>query len=190
MNGTQMHRRNFLISASLMSLAACGVPLGGGQGDPRPIMARSYALRGFRFAAAPDLVVSEEESFYPTADVVWRGDPRGPRVEQIGEMFNVAAERNRSVLTGSQPVSVDVTLVRFHGVTNRTRFTVGGVYNVIFDMTVRDARTGAVIEPTRRVVGNLDAPGGSRAVQLDESGQTQKVRVTAFLTGLLRAQLV
>jgi hypothetical protein len=57
-------------------------------------------------------------------------------------------------------------------------------------MTVRNAVTGAVIEPTRRVVGNLEAPGGERATQLESQGQTQKVRVTDFLASLLRAQLV
>ncbi len=153
-------------------------------------MERSYDLRGFTFQAQPDLIISEREAYYPPSDVVWRGDPLGPRITQIGDMFQEAADRNRSFLRGHVPVVVGVTLVRFHGVTNRTRYSIGGVYNVIFDMTVRNADTGEVIEPTRRIVGNLDAPGGERAVRLEESGQTQKVRVVDFLTGLLRAQLV
>ncbi|WP_342071236.1 DUF6778 family protein [Yoonia algicola] len=153
-------------------------------------MDRSYALRRFNFNALSGLTVSEEESFYPTADIVWRGDPLGPRIPQIAAMFEEAAARNRGVLNGAVPVVVDVTLVRFHGVTNRTRYTVGGVYNVVFDMTVRNADTGMVIEAPRRVAGNLDAPGGASATELDNAGQTQKVRVTDFLTSLLRAQLV
>lgn len=184
-----MHRRTFITTLPLLGLMGCGVPLAQ-QSAPRPVLQRSYDLRGFNFSAMPDLVVSESETYYPTADIVWRGDPRGPRVAQIQRLFEDAAARNRAVLTGRVPVAVDVTLVRFHGVTNRTRYSVGGVYNVVFDMRVRNADTGAVIEPARRVVGNLDAPGGARAVQLEESGQTQKVRVTDFLTGLLRAQLV
>lgn len=162
----------------------------GMKSDPRPQMDRSYALKGFNFNALEGLTVSEDESFYPTADVVWRGDPLGPRIPQIAAMFAEAAARNRRVVNGTLPVTVDVTLVRFHGVTNRTRYTVGGVYNVVFDMTVRNATTGDVIEPTRRVVGNLDAPGGTRATVLESEGQTQKVRVTDFLTSLLRSQLV
>lgn len=184
-----MHRRTFIASLSVLGLTGCGavfLP----QGSPRPMMTRSYDFRGLRFAALPDLEVSESEGFYPSADIVWRGDPRGPRLPQIEAMFQDAAARNRGIVTGTVPVTVDVTLVRFHGVTNRTRYTVGGVYNVVFDLTVRNASTGAIIEPTRRVAGNLDAPGGERAVRLEETGQTQKVRVTDFLTGLLRAQLV
>ncbi|MCK0094276.1 hypothetical protein MWU60_01730 [Yoonia sp. F2084L] len=184
-----MHRRTFIASIALLGLAGCGSALTP-QSAPRPVMARSYDLRGMNFAALPDLEVSESERFYPAADIVWRGDPPGPRLPQIEQLFQDAAARNRTVLTGDVPIAIDVTLVRFHGVTNRTRYTVGGVYNIVFDLTIRDATTGAVIEPTRRVVGNLDAPGGERAVRLEDAGQTQKVRVTDFLTGLLRAQLV
>lgn len=184
-----MDRRSFLALPALLTLAGCGVPLAQ-RSDPRPVMQRAYDLRGFRFAAAQDLEVSERESFYPTADIVWRGDPFGDRVAQIGAMFAEAAARNRRVLNGPVPVDVMVQLVRFHGVTNRTRYTVGGNYNIVFDMTVYAAGSNTVIEPTRRVVGNLDAPGGETAVRLEESGQTQKVRVTDYLTGLLRSQLV
>ena len=187
--GNVMHRRVFIASAALLGLTGC---LGGAglEGQARPVMNRSYALRGFNFSALEGLTVSESETFYPTADIVWRGDPVGQRIPQIAEMFAQAADRNKTVLNGAVPVDVDVTLVRFHGVTNRTRYTVGGVYNIVFDMTVRRAGSDQVIEPTRRVVGNLDAPGGDRAGQLDAAGQTQKVRVTDFLTSLLRAQLV
>ena len=152
-------------------------------------MTRSYDLRELRFSAREGLVVSEANNFYPTVDIVWRGDPAGPRIPQIGAMFQEAARRNRSVLNGSTPVIVDITLIRFHGVTDRTRSSIGGVYNIIFELSVRDARTGAVIEPPRRVVGNLSAPGGAQAREQDRIGQTQKVRVTDFLTGLLRQQL-
>jgi hypothetical protein len=184
-----MHRRTFVASLAFFGLVGCGRAFDMKSGA-RLQMERSYALRRFNFNALSGLTVSEDESFYPTADIVWRGDPLGPRIPQIGAMFEKAAERNRVTLDGAVPVIVDVTLVRFHGVTNRTRYTVGGVYNVVFDMTVRNADTGDVIEPTRRVMGNLDAPGGERATQQDNAGQTQKVRVTDFLTSLLRAQLV
>ncbi|PJI92106.1 hypothetical protein BC777_0950 [Yoonia maricola] len=184
-----MHRRTFLASLSILGLSGCASGIGL-RGNPRLQIDRSYALQGFNFDAKAGLRVAESESYYPNADVVWRGDPIGPRIPQIAAMFEEAAARNRTLLDGSFPVDVDVTLTRFHGVTNRTRYTVGGVYNVVFDMTIRRAGSDEVIEPTRRVAGNLDAPGGERALRLEEAGQTQKVRVTDFLTELLRAQLV
>ena len=184
-----MLRRRFLLGLPLVGLMGCSAAIGMKSGA-RPEMNRSYDLRRFNFVAQSDLTISESETFYPQADIVWRGDPFGPRIPQIAAMFNEAAARNRGILDGAVPVDVDVTLVRFHGVTNKTRYTVGGVYNVIFDLTIRSAATDDVIEPTRRIVGNLKAPGGDRAARQDAAGQTQRVRVTDYLTSLLRAQLV
>jgi hypothetical protein len=184
-----MLRRRFLLSLPLAGLMGCSAAFGM-KSSARPEVDRSYDLGRFNFATQSGLTISEDEFFYPQADIVWRGDPIGPRIPQIAAMFDEAATRNQAILDGAVPVDVDVTLVRFHGVTNRTRYTVGGVYNVIFDLTIRSAATGEVIEPTRRIIGNLNAPGGERATRLDNAGQTQKVRVTDYLTSLLRAQLV
>lgn len=181
-------KRFLWIWLMLIGLAGCGGQTGVRSSAPDGV-ARSYMLTDLVFSTPADLSVSEAEGYYPLADVVWRGDPRGPRVQQIGAMFETAFARNRQVLRGARPVIVDVQLRRFHGVTNTTRYSVGGVYNIIFNMTVRDATTGAVIEPPRRVVANLDAPGGSAAVRLEQNGQTQKVRVVDFLTAVLRGEL-
>lgn len=181
--------RLFALCLALVTLTACSVQQTSVRSSGPTDVQRSYSLAGNTFSTVPGLDVSEAEGYYPFADVVWRGDPRGDRIAQIAAMFETAFDRNRSVLDGNQPVVVDIQLVRFHGVTNQTRYTVGGVYNIVFNMTVRDARTGAVIEPARRVAANLDAPGGVVAVRLEESGQTQKVRVVDFLTGVLRGEL-
>ncbi|MDX8349712.1 DUF6778 family protein [Cognatiyoonia sp. IB215446] len=183
-----MLHRLFILLTAIIGLAACS---SGANFSSRgaPDVTRSYTLADFTFAAPADLTVSESENYYPFADVVWRGDPRDARVPQIAAMFETAAQRTTPALTGDVPVAVSVRLVRFHGVTDRTRYSVGGNYNIVFDLIVRDARTGTVIEPARRVTANLDAPGGSRAVALEQSGQTQKVRVVNFLAEVLFAEL-
>ncbi len=185
-----MLRRQFIAFSALTLAAGCAPGLFTSQGTPKPVMARSYDIVALQFSALPELTISEAESYYPQADVVWRGDPPGPRLPQIEQMFQEAFDRNQTVLTGTRPVNLDIRLVRFHGVTDLTRLTIGGVYNIIFDMRVLDAVTGEVIEPTRRIEGDLSAPGGSRGQALIREGQTQRVRVTDFLTGLLRQQLV
>lgn len=179
----------FALMIAAFALTACGTQTPFVASQSAANIERSYDIESFTFTALPDLTVSEAEGYYPFADVVWRGESKGARIPQIGAMFETAAARNSSVLAGDVPVAVQVRLVRFHGVTDRTRYSVGGNYNIVFDMTVTDARTGTLLEPTRRIVGNLDAPGGSRAVSLERSGQTQTVRVTSFLTSLLRAEL-
>lgn len=152
-------------------------------------ISRSYVIEGMYFSAPEDISVSEANSYYPQADVVWRGDPVGDRVEQIGAIFNTAADRNKERMIGDVPIVVDVQLVRFHGVTERTRFSVGGVYNIVFDMQVRHAETGEVIEQSRRVLADLSAPGGVAVLLQEQRGQTEKVRVTDFLTQVFKDEL-
>ncbi|WP_322888863.1 MULTISPECIES: DUF6778 family protein [unclassified Yoonia] len=186
-----MFRRIFGLVVLLGALAACAPGAMVIQGDPRPDLVRDYKLVGLNFATLPDLQVSEANSYYPQADIVWRGDPAGDRLAQIEALFTEAARRNMAtdMKNADRRVVLDVTLVRFHGLSNRTQFSTGGVYNVIFDLAVRDAQTGAVIEPTRRVVANLDAWGGNANAQLEAQGITQKMRVTDFLTSVLADQL-
>jgi hypothetical protein len=152
-------------------------------------IARSYQIEDMKFSASDELTVSEANSYYPNADVVWRGDPVGDRVEQVAAMFQTATTRNQDRLTGDIPVVVDFQLVRFHGVTERTRFSVGGVYNIVFNMSVRNAVIGKIIEEPRLIEADLSAPGGIAALMQEQLGQTEKVRVTDFLTQVFKDEL-
>ena len=157
--------------------------------EGQTVVTRSYRPVALNYMVPEDLSVSERNSYYPFADIVWRGDPLGDRKAQIGAMFREAVDRNSTSMSGAIPVVIDVHLARFHGVTERTRFSVGGIYHIVFEMTVRHAETGEVIEAPRRVTGELSAPGGDAAVLAEHRGQTEKVRVTDFLTLLLRDEL-
>ena len=150
---------------------------------------RDYSLHSIRVAVPADLRVSEANSYYPIADIVWRGDPLGNRPQQITDIFQTSIAAAGQGLTGQRPVTVDVELVRFHSLTERTRYSVGGVHSIKFDLTVRDAITGEVLEPTRRINGDLAALGGYAALAADNQGQTQKVRITAHLTSLFFREL-
>ncbi|SLN19145.1 DUF6778 family protein [Pseudooctadecabacter jejudonensis] len=157
--------------------------------EQAPQVLRDYALHSIRFAVPEDMTVSEANSYYPIADIVWRGDPLGNRAEQISAIFQTAIRQAGGSMTGARPVTVDVDLVRFHSLTERTRYSVGGVHSIKFDLTVRDALTGNVIEPTRRIDGDFAALGGYAALAADNAGQTQKVRITAHLASLFAAEL-
>lgn len=154
-----------------------------------PQVQRDYNLHSIRFAVPADLKVSEANSYYPIADIVWRGDPLGDRPEQISAIFQSAILSAGEGLSGSVPVTVDVELARFHSLTERTRYTVGGVHSIKFDLTIRHAETGQVIEPTRRIDADLAALGGQAAVQADNNGQGQKVRILTHLTSLFFREL-
>lgn len=154
-----------------------------------PQVLRDYALHSIRFAVPEDMTVSEANSYYPIADIVWRGDPLGNRSEQISSIFQTAIMSAGEGLTGSIPVTVDVELARFHSLTERTRYSVGGVHSIKFDLTIRNAATGEVLEPTRRINGDFAALGGYAALAADNQGQSQKVRITTHLTNLFLSEL-
>ena len=180
-----------LSACSDTGLATRNAPLptlGLGVDEPQTVV-RDYTVARMQFHAPDDLRISEGNGYYPFVDVVWRGDPVGDRIAQIGAIFETAMDRGAADLDGATPVIVDIALKRFHGVTERTRYSVGGVYNMVFYMTVLDARTGAVIEPPREVVANLSAPGGNAALVAEMHGQTEKVRVTDYLTQVLHDEL-
>lgn len=153
------------------------------------VMAPLYTVTDVRVAVPRSLRVSEANVFYPMADIVWRGDPLGDRYQQVGAILQDAAQRAAATMNGARPVVLQIELVRFHGVTEKTRYTVGGTHNMVFDMTVLDAGTGAVIDGPRRVEADAKAAGGQAAIAEEQAGRTQKVVVTEKLVETLRREL-
>ncbi len=153
------------------------------------VVAPLYTVRDVQIAVPRSLRVSEANGYYPMADIVWRGDPMGDRHQQIAAIFQAAAERATSTMAGPRQAILSLEVVRFHGVTERTRYTVGGTHNMVFTLTVRDAATGAVIDGPRRVEANAKAAGGQAAIAEEQAGRTQKVVVTEKLVETLRREL-
>lgn len=136
------------------------------------------------------LKANESNSYYPLGDIVWRGDPIGDRHAQVKAIFEAAIAKGTDDMKGKTPAIVDIQVIRFHSITDRTRNSVGGVHNMIFRMRVRDAGTGQVLMPTRVIEADLPAFGGAQAVHADMRGQTQKVRVTDYLAYRIRKELM
>ena len=157
-------------------------------GSVTPQTDRDYNVLGVQVVVPETLRATESNAYYPDAEIVWRGDPPGDRRAQMQDLFETAAAAVTRDMNGAEDVFVQIQLVRFHGVTERTRYTVGGIYNMIFDMQIVDPE-GNIIEPQRRIEANLPAPGGLAATRLDAAGQTEKVRVTNFLAFVIDREL-
>ena len=135
------------------------------------------------------LSVSEANRFLPSSDIVWREDPIGDRHAQVATIFHGALEQGTAAINGTTPVVLDVEVSRFHALTEKARYTTGGVHNINFTLTLRHAETGALIAEPRKVRADLDAFGGKQALAAEARGQTQKVRITNHLAEVIRQEL-
>lgn len=156
----------------------------------RPVMMQSeYAVKSVNISVPQRLRTSEANTFLPNADIVWRGDLPGDRHAQVKAIFETAAVRSTASMQTGAPVVVDIEVVRFHCLTEKTRYTLGGVHSMRFMLTVRDATSGVILQGPRVVVADVKASGGAKAIAEEEAGLTQKVVVTNRLTEVIRREL-
>ena len=135
------------------------------------------------------LIASEENGYYPRGDIVWRGEPAGDRHLQVKQIFEEGFERGVAGFNGAVPVIVAVEVERFHSVTEKTRYTIGGVHSIRFNMALYHAQTGQPLTERKVVKADLRAYGGQRAVNAERQGLTQRVRVVSHLSGVIQTEL-
>jgi hypothetical protein len=151
--------------------------------------APAVSIAGYSVRVPRELTVSEASLYYPIADIVWRGDPHGNRKAQVMRIFQDGIEAARSTLDGESRVDVALEVTRFHSLTEKTRYSIGGVHSIGFTMTVRDAESGAILIENRTVKADLRGWGGRRALEAEAQGLTMKARITAHLARVIAAEL-
>ncbi len=185
-----------------LSLSACG----GLDTATRnaPLEQQSVATRGstphiapvasvqvvdFRVNVPQSLVVSEANLYYPPGDIVWRGDAPGNRHAQVGAIFDSALRSAAPAVQGAQPVVAEISVLRFHALTEKAQYTIGGIHSIKFTLTLKDPATRAVIAPPRLIEADLRAYGGSKALEAERRGLGQKARITRHLTNVIATEL-
>lgn len=138
-------------------------------------------IDSFTVSVPKSLKVNDRNLYYPMGDIVWRGEAKGDRHAQVRGMFEVGLRRAAPRIHGARPVRIDVQVVRFHAVSEKARYTVGGVHDITFMYRLIDVASGAQLGPTRTVDADLEALGGSAAIEAEGRGLTQKVRIVAHL---------
>ncbi len=196
--------RIFLALGLALGLSACGSPdlasrnaplntsnlsLASDAAQKRVVLSSQYNVTEIRIAVPRALTVSEANMFYPSADIVWRGEPLGDRQMQVHSIFTDAFGMGAAHMKSGPEVIVEAEVKRFHGVTEKTRYTVGGVFNMEFILTVRSAQTGEIIDGPRFVEANVKAAGGSAAIEEEQAGRTQRVVVIEALRAKIRQEL-
>lgn len=186
-----------MIAAVLMglSVSACtavetatrNAPLETPAVKPAPV---SFDIRSVRISVPETLRVSEANRYYPGGDIVWREDPPGDRHAQVKAIFENAMQRGISGMgAGKAPVVLEIEVTRFHALTEKARYTVGGVHALQFHMMLRDARTGEIYGEPKFIKADFKALGGNAAIRAEREGITQKVRITRHLANVIRTEL-
>ncbi|OSQ50733.1 DUF6778 family protein [Marivita geojedonensis] len=138
-------------------------------------------VESFTVSVPRSLKVNERNLYYPRGDIVWRGEPRGDRHAQVKAIFEAGLRRATPRVSGATAVRMDVQVLRFHALSEKARYTVGGVHDIDFRYRLVDIATGQQIGPTKEVNADLDALAGQAAMAAEGRGDTQKARITAHL---------
>lgn len=147
-------------------------------------------VREVRVNVPRSLRVSEANRYLPGGDIVWREDAPGDRHAQVAVILNDAFERGVAGMSeGGVPVVLEVDLVRFHALSEKARYTIGGVHAIQFTYTLHDPETGAALTEPKFVKADFKALGGQKAITAERQGITQKVRITDHLARVIRAEL-
>ncbi|MEM1342437.1 MAG: DUF6778 family protein [Pseudomonadota bacterium] len=135
---------------------------------------QDWSLNALAVVVPRSLTVSEENTIKPRADIVWREDPLGDRHQQVDDLMTAALNGALGGLRGSQPVNIEIQVVRFHALTERTRYSIGGEHEIEFILTVRDAATGDVLRGPRAVDVTFPGAGGDNAIAQEARGYFQR----------------
>lgn len=148
-----------------------------------------FDVEAIRVTVPRSLKVSEANTFKPRADIVWHGEPLGDRYVQVAAIFNDAMLQGTAAVQKGRKVDLDIEVTYFHALTEKTRYTIGGVHEMQFVLTVRDAMSGAVIDGPREIVADVKAAGGAEAIAEEQVGRTQRVVTVERLASVIRREL-
>lgn len=183
-----MKRRHLLLSAAaVLMLSACGGTWETAYTGVAASDSRNWRVSKININVPRSLSVSEENTYAPEADIVWRGEPEGDRHAQVAQIFNDSACAGTRALRGSRPVTLDITVHGFHALSDkaRTQLSSSGVHNIIFDIAVR-ASNGTILAQEQNVQADLIAYVGEQAKAAEEQGITQRVRIVHHLTNVIQ----
>ncbi|MCG6884616.1 MAG: hypothetical protein LJE62_12765 [Silicimonas sp.] len=177
-----MNRRTVVFGGLAVGLAGCGQfqveytqPL-----DPQ--VTRGWTLRNIQVQVPDSLTVSEQNSYAPTADIVWHGEALGDRRVQVANILREGIGKGAAGLRGSRGVNFVVQLRHFHAVTPAAVARApGAVHNISFRIQVTDARTGSALTEPQTIDADLEAYVGSAAIVSEIQGRGQRYRIVEHL---------
>ena len=190
--------RVLVLCATAFGISACGgvVSRSGMEGQVSiaakngpTVMVPKYDVEQINVTVPSSLRVSEANVYYPLADIVWRGEVMGNRHQQVQAIITEGLTRGTAAMQSGRPVALDIEVLRFHSLTEKTRYTFGGVHSVKFRLSVRDLASGAVVDGPRVVIADVKGAGGAQAIAEEQMGRTMRVVITEHLAGVIAREL-
>lgn len=187
-------RRGFslaVLTAAMLGLAGCAGQFRTYYAQPvDAARASTWHVTDVQVSVPQSLVVSEERTLVPNADIVWREDTVGTRYQQVDKIMTDAIAQAGSVLRGPRPVRILATVSRFHALTFEAEaLSRGGVHNVDFTISVVDARTGETLAGPEKIEAAFPAPGGGTMAAARARGESQKSMITGHVIRTVRGWL-
>ncbi len=191
-----MHRIRLFLTAFGLAAALSGcvmsAPPSRGEAGAQSLISTSasgYNVAQINVSVPRNLRVSEENSYKPNADIVWHGDAAGDRYAQVTKILRDAMVQGTRGFRAGRAVVLDVQLVRFHALTPKTRYTIGGKHELVYLMTLRDGATGAVIVPMHQINATVRGAGGAKADAEEARGMTQTMVIRESLARSIQREL-
>ncbi len=180
---------------SLISfLTACGVGKVFRTGFDHPLdgsVSADWTVSKVNVTVPDSLIISEERTFEPQADIVWREDPPGDRRAQIGAIMSKAVSTAAEGLEGQRSVVIDLAVTEFHAMTfeaEALNLDVG-VHNIGFVLAVRDAGTGERLAGPALIDASFPAKTGRVMAEARARGDSQKKQIIRHVAQTIAAWL-
>lgn len=149
-----------------------------------------YRIRSVNVEVPRDLSVSERNSYFPRGDIVWREDRFGDRHAQVQEIVHTGLHMGADEFSGDFPIIIDVRVKRFHALSQKARYSVGGIYNILLDVQISNAVTKEVLYPWRTINAEFPASGGAAALAEEQRGLTQRVVIQDRLKYVMQYEIL
>ena len=177
--------------AALFTLSACSAQWGVSYETGIPAeVSRSWRLADVIAVVPENLKVSHNNTYAPSGDIVWWGEPYGDRKAQVAQIFDEALTQGASDMRGSRPVTITATVSKFHAVTpSAIAYAPAAVHNISFTIQVFDASTAEPLTPPVEMDADLEAYVGAAAMAAAIQGEPQRVRIVNHLAAVTRGWL-
>lgn len=178
--------RRTLIAGLILTLASCAGRFETGYGVTiSSDSSRAWRLSDVIVTVPVTATTTELNTFAPTADIVWHGEPPGDRKAQVAALIDEGVRLGARGLGGVQPVTIAVLVERFHGVTPlAVARAPAAVHSISYTMQIFDSSTGAELTPVIPVRADLEALVGPAAITAAMQGRDQRSRIVAHIAAV------